>query len=175
MNFVKKFLFTLIEIALIVVAFLLFSGTAIKFTSKTTGYVEITSTRKFSGFEAFLGGGEQNVFEASLGGILLVILIIAIVTLAVLKIFLKQQKTLNIVIFALCVVAAVLLFCGTTDFMLKFEDGKKVTDHVGQITLFGQTAKWSLDLGPGSIFSAVLVAISGVLAALEAFVLKGKK
>lgn len=177
MNFIKKFLFTLIEIALIVVAFILFSGTAVKFTGKGTGF--LTGTTKvvtYNGFEAFLGGGDQDVFKTSFGGILLVILIVAAVALAVMKIFLKQQKILNIVILALCVVSAILLFCGTTDFMLKFANGSKVADYNGEISAFGLVGyKWSLSLGTGSVISGILVAISGVLAALEAFVLKGKK
>lgn len=166
MNFIKKFIFTLIEIAIIVVAFILFSGTAVSEVLETSIG---TKTTNYSGFDAFLGGADK--FDVSVGGIIVVILVIAAVALNVLKIFLpKNAKLINIVVAVLVIVAAIFLFAGTTDLMLKFADGKKVADHIG--SLFGQSA--SLKLGAGSIVSAVLLIISGILTLLEAFVLKRK-
>ncbi len=166
MNFIKKFMFTLIEIAIIVVAFILFSGTAVSFVVKTTLG---TSTKSFSGFEAFLGG--DDTFKASIGGIIVVILVIAAVALNVLKIFMpKNAKLINIAVAVLVIIAAVFLFAGTTDLMLKFEDGKKVADHTG--SLLGQSI--SLKLGAGSIVSGLLLIISGILTLFEAIVLKKK-
>jgi len=166
MNFKKKFMFTLIEIALVVIAFILFSGTAVSYVAKTTLG---TFTTNYSGFESFLGS--SDVFDVSVGGIIVVILVVAAVALNVVKMLMpKNAKVLNLVIAALAIVAAVFLFCGTTDLMLNFENGKKVADMTG--SAFGQSL--SLKLGAGSIVSALLLIVTGVLTLLEAFVLKRK-
>lgn len=174
MNFIKKFLFTLVELTLMVVAFILFAGTAVVYEGKYKVLGKTTTTSKsFSGFDAFFG--KSDTFDVSVGGVIVAVLVVIVVALAVLKIFASSKsKMINIAMLALCVVIAVMLFAGTTDLMLKFADGEKVAKHVGTLSAFGQSAEWSLKLGAGTIISGILVVISGVLAAMEAFVIKKK-
>lgn len=107
-----------------------------------------------------LGAAALGGLDASFGAIIAIALVLAVVVLAILKFVLpKQNKVLNIVIMVCAIVAAILLFCGTTALMINPGADIEVSDL-------------SLKLGAGAIVAAVLCIVNAVVSCLDEFFVK---
>lgn len=152
-----KQLFAICEIVLAVLALVLLFAPVLEiniFGFKTD----------FNGFEVFFGTGKlegEKVFEASVCGIITLVLLVVAIVAAVLKFVLKGKNfILNIVLLVSAVVAGVLLFMTCTPVMTNF-DGVKFKD-----------VKDYLDLGVGAILGGIFAVLAGAAACVEQFLLK---
>ncbi len=138
------------QVALAVVAFCMLFAKAVKW-SVISGI-----EKKYSGFEAFLG--KEDGFNATFGGVMVVILLIAVAVLALLKIFLpKMSKLFNFIIVAASVVTAVFLFCGTTGLMIDMDIFK--------------TSDLNLSLMVGAIIPAIIAILNAGASLVDVLVL----
>lgn len=162
MDFIKKNLFMLLEVALLVLA-AIFVISMPQFVVETK-IMGLSNTVKYAGKDVIFGNSDKGT-EFCFMNFLALLLVAAAAVLAVLKILMpKNAKLLNLIIVVCAIVAAVLLFMGTTDMMATFKHGK--LSDVKDVP--GTTVK----LGVGYILGGIAAACGGVLACLESFVFK---
>lgn len=161
MKFTMKNIFAIAQAVLALVAiFVMFAPAVII----TTDLILTTAQTELTGFQAWLGATiESNEYftlqiDASFGGVFTLIVLILLVLAPVAKIFVKDAKIKMIVNVAICVlaiVAAIFLFCGTTQLMVNTDEALK-----------------GASLGAGAIVPAIVMILVGASAAVEQFVLK---
>lgn len=151
----------LAQVVLGIVAFCILFAKAIKWElnsgiSFVDNLVNKNVTVEYTGFEAFLG--KEDGFNATFGGIMVVILLAAVVVLALLKIFLpKLSKLFNFIIVAASIVTAIFLFCGTTGLMISIDDVK--------------TSDLNLSLLAGAIVPAIIAIVNAAASLVDVLVL----
>lgn len=152
-----KQLFAICEVVLVVLALVLLFAPVLK--------INIFGFKAdFNGYEVFFGTGKvqgEKVFEASVCGIITLVLLVVAIVAAALKFVLKGKSLiLNVVLIASAVVAGILLFMTCTPVMTNF-DGIKFKD-----------LKDYLDLGVGAILGGIFAVLAGAAACVEQFLLK---
>lgn len=152
-----KQLFAICEVVLAVLALVLLFAPVLK--------LELYGFKlDWNGFEVFFGTGKvegEKAFEASVCGIITIVLLVVAIVAAVLKFVLKGKNfILNIVLLVSAVVAGILLFMTCTPVMTNF-DGVKFKD-----------VKDFLDLGVGAILGGIFAVLAGAAACVEQFLLK---
>jgi hypothetical protein len=160
MKLTKKSIIYICQAVLALVALFLLFAPAI-------GYKNSDATT--SGFKVIFGydttviNAKVRVLDASFGGIMTFIFIIAAIAIPCVMFFIKDKKIvfiLNIVLTAIAVIAAVFLFLGTTDLMLN-----PATKNVSAADL-------NATLGAAFIIDAILFIFIGALSVVNQFVIK---
>jgi hypothetical protein len=131
------------------------------------GAITGTSYTNYDGFQAFFAKDLEDT-GATVGGIILLCLLIALIVLPLLKLLFKQKvgMLLDFVILGVSVVAAVFFFLATTGLMNVYAD-TTLSISIGGNSL----ADYNYQLGIGAILGAVFSLVDAGYVVVNRFVL----